>query len=548
MTRKLTHISRTSFFEVLASLLFAAMVFLFWWQVHPEALSFQEQYQLFLFNADYFLSDVRLPGGCADYVAEFLVQFYFYPAVGALILALVFLAVQRLTWRNMHASSSAYPLSFLPAVLLLWFMGDESVLLSYPISLLFCLLAAWLMDKKSPLLDIPLLPILYWAAGPMALLYVLLRIIHVGARSAWTLLWLVVIIVVAYSFVLKQWPLQSVLAGLNYYRTPLQLPALLYLVPLSVVAVVLCAQKLPSKSVAVPIAQVVLLGIIAFFAVTKGYNADKYELLKQDYLIRQEKWADLVRRADKKVVRTTFWSNAVNLALAKQRALADRMFDFYQSGPDALIMRMHRDMMSNLPTAEAFFQLGMINSAQRYYSDLQESILNGKKSGRFEQRITECLIANGQYALARKHLHLLQQSLFYRSWAQKAEAALKNERLINAHPDLGRLRKYRFKSDFLYNYEEKDKMFGQLFVGNPDNKMALDYFMAQLLLDGNVKDFMQYMYWVQQYGGYQAMPVGYQDAIKSIQSHGSDNATRYSRYVQKMLAEQQKGGSDVQAH
>lgn len=46
------------------------------------------------------------------------------------------------------------------------------------------------------------------------------------------------------------------------------------------------------------------------------------------------------------------------------------MFDFYQSGDDALIMPRMRDLTSNLPSAEAYYRLGLVNSAQRYMFDI----------------------------------------------------------------------------------------------------------------------------------------------------------------------------------
>ena len=73
------------------------------------------------------------------------------------------------------------------------------------------------------------------------------------------------------------------------------------------------------------------------------------------------------------------------------------------------------------------------------------------------------------------------------------------------------------------------------FVNKKENTMALDYFMGELLLKGKVQEFMQYMSWVQQYGGYQYMPRGYQDAVKCIQSQGADKASPYGQYVRKMM-------------
>ena len=63
----------------LASGLFCVIVFLFWLLGFPQAMNYQEQNQLFLFTNDYFWNDMRIAGGLADYISEFIVQFYYVP-------------------------------------------------------------------------------------------------------------------------------------------------------------------------------------------------------------------------------------------------------------------------------------------------------------------------------------------------------------------------------------------------------------------------------------------------------------------------------------
>ena len=139
--------------------------------------------------------------------------------------------------------------------------------------------------------------------------------------------------------------------------------------------------------------------------------------------------------------------------------------------------------------------------------------------------------------LLMQSLLLLKKSLFYRFWAKEAEAMMKDEATINAHPIYGKLRQLRYKDNFLYNYDEIDKMFGLLFMNNQENKMALDYFMAQMLLKGNMQGFQQYLGLAQQYGGYRQMPLGYQDAMRCIQMQGNVQGSPYANYVKRMMAE-----------
>lgn len=480
------------------SMLVGIGVFLFWYVGYPHALSYQEQYQLFLWTGDYFLERLNLPGGLADWLSEFIVQFYYVEWQGALLLTLLFVALQRLIlWLLTHGgiTQGTVPmcLSLVPVALILWLMGDINVLLSLPAAIVLALaLACIRLSKRFSWIDVLILPVAYWLIGPAVWIYIVVRVLQLGWKHLWSAGWLVAVQLMAYAWLLPQWPLQQVMTGLNYYRIPLQYPQ------------------------------------------WSGYNKDMYELIRMDYLVRNECWDEIVKRAGEYQVKTAFWSNCVNLALAEKRLLADRMFDFYQSGEDALIMPRTRDLTSMLPSAEAFWRLGMVNSAQRYMFDTQESILNARKSGRCTKRIAECMIVNGHYQTAAKQLNLLKKSLFYRGWAVEAEALMKDEAKVNAHPVYGKLRQLRYKDNFLYSYDEMDKMFGLLFLNNQENKMALDYFMAQMLLKGNLQGFQQYMGAVQRYGGYRQMPLGYQDVMRCIQMQGRVPDSPYAKYVQRM--------------
>jgi hypothetical protein len=118
---------------------------------------------------------------------------------------------------------------------------------------------------------------------------------------------------------------------------------------------------------------------------------------------------------------------------------------------------------------------------------------------------------------------------------------MRNEAQMNAHPVYGKLRKLRYKEDFLYSYEEIDKMLGLLFMNNQENHMALDYFLAQLLLKGDMQGFTQYLQLAQQFGGYRYIPIGYQDVMKCIQLQGNVPGSPYADYAKRMM---QKGGGE----
>ena len=540
--------------NVCLSMLMGIGVFLFWYGYYPHALSYQEQYQLFLWTSDYLVERVSVPGGLADWLGEMIVQFYYIEWLGALLLAAVFVMLQQTVWlaaknRRSVADVSSYLLSFIPSALLLWLLGDPSVLLGYAVALTMAV-AVFVLNRtegrQGLLCDLVVVPIVYWLTGTLAWTYVALRVVGNPRRMLPLAVYMLALQLSAYHWLLTQWPLQTVLLPMQYDRIPLQLPTLMWVIPVVTVIVVMIAWRKPYRW-QTPVL-VTVLAVLVWQGVSRGYDKDMYELIRQDYLVRNERWDEILKRAGEYQVRTPFWCNCVNLALSQKRLLADRMFDFYQSGEDALIMPRVRDLTSMLPSAEVFWRLGMVNSALRYMFDTQESILNGRKSGRCTKRIAECMIVNGHYKTARKHLHLLKRSLFYRTWAAEAEQLLDNEAAVNTHPVYGRLRQLRYKEDFLYSHYEIYKMLGLLFMNNHSNKMALDYFMGQMLLQGELRGFQQYMGMVQQYGGYREMPIGYQDAMICIQRQGAVPDSPYANYAKRMMAERRENDGNDEAH
>lgn len=481
--------------KITISALFGIAIWLFWWLAYPQALGLQEQNQLFLFTWDYLAERLSVAGGLADWISEFIVQFYYIPWLGALLLAGVFVLIQRLLWKVSEALRAGqdewYPLSFIPSLLLLVHMGDHDVLLSYGVALVLVLLACliYVHLPNHGTYEMLAVPVLYWLAGPVMWVFVivtiLVSIVREGLKPA-TLMFAglgvafgVGWVVLARYTLLTQYPPKSIIWGINYYRMPLVLPALQVIIPLVTALLPVIIASLP-KAVH-PIMTSSILGVILVGAtslgVCKSFDKDTYEIIAYDQLVRQEQWDKVIKRAEKYQPKSDIGCVAVNLSLFMSNRIED-MFDFYQCGTRGLLMPRVRDYISNVATGEAFWRLGMVNSALRYAFDTQESTINNRKSGRAMKRIAECQIVNGRYQVASKYLDILKHSLFYRGWALDHERFLGDEESIAADPIYNYLRTVKFEDDFLYLYDEMDKMLAILYNQNHSNVMAGYYFMA----------------------------------------------------------------------
>lgn len=543
----------------LLSLLFGVAVVIFWSVPFVGGLCFQEQYQMFLFDTGYFLERIVLPGGLADYISEFLVQFYYMPVLGGAIIALLLMGIQAAVWGLMKQYGArhdfpSYLLSFLPSIALWCAMGDQNILLSFVVALFGALLMGWIHNRfhnrlVKVVFELVSTALVYWFLGPVVFLYAALMIGDTlkNAKQKGNVFsgigYSAVILILTVAWILLttqtlQYPLYRIFAGLNYYRypgaiSPLPFVVMVWAVVIPFLGMIPChrksLQKLQQSKVVIVLSYVLVI-VASWFGIKTSFDEMTYELIDYDFLVRTEQWDKIIEKAEKKPATTPLGVSCVNLALSQKGMLADRLFEFYQNGGEGLFPTFTRDMTSPVSTAEIFFRLGMVNDAERYMFEAQEAIPNYRKSARLTRRIIECEIINGNYQVAAKLLRRLQKTLFYSNWANQTMALLGNEKAINQHPIYGKLRKYREKKqDFLFSDREMDQMLGLLFLNDNHNRMAYEYLMCYELLQRDMEKFMQY-YPLGRFVVYDHIPRTFQEILIGnwMKTHSDPRTIPYS--------------------
>ena len=543
----------------LLSLLFGVAVVVFWSVPYMSGLCFQEQYQMFLFDIGYFLERIVLPGGLADYISEFLVQFYYMPVLGGTIIALLLMSIQAISWGLMkqYGMKSVFPgylLSFVPSIVLWCAMGDQNLLLSFVVALTGALLMGWIHNRfhnrlVKVVFELVSTALAYWFLGPVVFLYAVLMIgdtLMKGKQKGHLLSSLgysacLLILTVAWILLTTQslqYPISRIFTGLNYYRypgtvSPLPLGVMIWTVVVVFFGMVpdghAWIKKLQQSKVVMALSYVLVI-VASWFGIKASFDEMTYDLIDYDFLVRTEQWDKIIEKAEKKQATTPLSVSCVNLALSQKGVLADRLFEFYQNGGEGLFPTFTRDMISPVSTAEIFFRLGMVNDAERYMFEAQEAIPNYRKSARLTRRIIECEIINGNYKVAAKLLRRLQKTLFYSNWANQTMVLLGNEKAINQHPIYGKLRKYREKKqDFLFSDREMDQMLGLLFLNDNHNKMAYEYLMCYELLQRDMEKFVQY-YPLGRFVGYDHIPRTFQEILIGnwMKTHSDPRTIPYS--------------------
>ena len=463
--------------KCLTSSLFGVAVLLFFGLAYPHHLHYQEHYQLFLFDSTYVWDIVRLPGGVADLLGRFCTQFFLYAWVGALIIAVLLSLVQLLTLRLFSTVNVqwSYGLSYVPSFLLWLFLLDEHALLGGVWAVLLTLLAIWLLIMlpggwTRRIAILVTIPVLYWVVGP-------------------------------------NWN------GSHYYRFPKVFPTLLYAAWLSAIVLPFLVRigqrwvktshstflrpdgsKRPSAERLIPHSTFLLVAVCMGWLVWKNANFKAEKVMQYDFMACHQQWNRILETVNKEKPNNQIGVTVQNLALAMHGQLVNHLFDYNQNGIAGLLPDVQSDATSPMPTAEAFYQLGMIYVAQRTVFEAQEAILDFQKSARCYKRLAQTNLIIGSYDVARKYLMALQKTLFYREWANETLLLLDNEEAIAKHPEYGRLRQCIYDDNFFFSDHVTPEMLESLYFSNTDNRLALEYLMAYYVLTGDRENYSKLLH------------------------------------------------------
>ena len=532
-------------------------VYCFFALKYPYHLHFQEQYQLFESTWDYFRTVASVPGGFADWLGRFLTQFCYYAPAGAAILALLLCGVQLATWAVCRRRTPAvYALTFLPAATLAAFYCDESALMGGAVALALSLCATALCtripgNRLRTLVEAVLIPVLYLACGPIAVVFVLIAIIDAFVREklrAWPAAVIFLALVILCPLVanhLVAYPLARLATGVHYYRLHNFLPGMLWISAICAVLVVafsyLPMKERPAKrQLLTGMGMFLVVAALGTVLVVRSADWDKEEWMRYDFMVRMEMWNRIMMAADQKNPDNPTTVSCLNLALAKTGRMGDHQFDYFQNGPDGLLPEFIRAFTGPVSTGEIYWHLGMVNTAQRFAFEAQEAIPDFQKSARCYKRLVETNIVNGDLDVARKYLTTLENATFYRRWARETRALLDAGTIFENRPELARAKALRLKEhDFLFSDTEMDSMLGLLFVENAGNDLALRYLLSWCLLKKDLDRFAEVITLLQA----PEMPKSYQEALllRWVLTHSDfvglppylspENARRISQFI-----------------
>lgn len=443
---------------------------------YESALLFRiNELSVFLFERLFFEGMISKPAGFLHYISSFLVQLFYYPAVGAAVYVALLYAVYRLVIKVFDLSHGCKFLAMVPVLALLasntqlgywiFYLKQPGYWYMALLATLVLLLAMWCFKRMNATLRMPAVVLCAFVGYPLFGAYALVSVILLGLYSVAVavagrknmLLPLVTLAVSVVSAVvvpqiyyhcytsicsehlygaglpITQW-VHSFVAKVEHETSSYWHIVYLYWVPfvlllLSFVGLCLFTALRP-RSCGNQKSGLVLVACVAVFAVSLlwvfWYNDTNFRIEnKQNNAMWKCKWRDVAEYAKDTETPTRQIVMNKNVALFKLGVAGNEMFSYPDGSSDILApMGVH---LTQTGGKMIYFQYGKFNFSYRWC--MEDAVEYGWRI-EYLKHAVRSMILSGECRLAQRYIDVLKRTMFYRGWAKEMEAYIENPELI----------------------------------------------------------------------------------------------------------------------
>lgn len=484
---------------------FFILAFCYFFFLSNYILFFQEQQSLFTYTPSYVHEFLVRPGGFLDLCGKFLTQFYINKFSGSVILAIILtlpgIILLHVNKRFIPGSLLSHLLLLIPSCLMLLMQTHYYHMMLYNLGFLLVLLYFLLLilSEKTVVryVLLALFPIFFYLMGAYAVIFLCLFIIYSllyvkGPQKYYypilLLLETLISAVIFKQILLLQTYKQLLLFPLPFINDSTHKVLFRSLTGYVILYPVFCRLASIMKPVKVKAMPVKIIPAILVFAVTvfimiKGYNSQTARVINLEKLVFEERWNEAIKYQEKNPSENLIGQYFYNIALSETDQLCDRMFYGRQDfGTGSLILEWSSEHLNW--GAYSFYTTGLINEAQRWA--YEEMVVYGLRPQNMKM-LTKTSLLTGNYRLTKKYTGIMENTLFYKSWARKHEMMAEDTSLIRSDPDLGNKLMILPRADFFIYLESPETNLPLLVNENPDNRRAFEYMMSWLLLSKNVE-------------------------------------------------------------
>ena len=502
----------TSWIQILFWGIITVGLFFFLQKEYAYYFLYIEQFQILPITWDAFRDSIFQIQGMAFYIASFISQMFCLPYAGAFFSTLLFLigslqilAILKKIFPTSHFSY--YIAATCPMILLLYLQLDIYYFLggtiAFLIMLVFFYLFLCISRNSLQIVASFLFPIiLFWLAGPATSLFVIgvtIWVFFQNKSQKYSCL-LSIPILGLLSFASVHWAWQSeyqkILVPDVFYSDLFlattdftNLYLIWYTFPILLIIVGSFHKVIQIKekwSIITTCFQLIIILCLIWGTLEKRQNPLLLTNMEQDFYLRNKEWDKIITHFSHENYDLQTL-NILNLALAHKERLDEDLFKYPQHGGVSLLSGNSEKEQNIIALAELHYHIGNIGTAQRYA--YEGYILSQKGNPRLLKLLVETNLIFGSYTVAEKYISILEQTLFYRKWAQEQRNFLNNDHLIEADSTYGSKRKSLKNGTNIAVSIDFKKAFEQLAVNNPQNPIPLYYLTIIYLLNKDLIGF-----------------------------------------------------------
>lgn len=518
-------------FLIIAFLYIALMV--------QPVLYFHHLQPPFILTSDFLEHYANYPGGLSEWVANFIMQSFYYKWLGPVVFYGVVLCLFWLAFKLMnciHPGKLNPTWALVPLFISIALTNNYNFPFSVIISMTVVLLLVLFYAKRGRNLISRLVYytsgavfIYYFSGSGYLLLFSMLVLFFSIRGKVWDSL-AAIVYIVGFSLVMPRVAYGSVfplpMDSRYFYFFPWKPyfmayePSFIFYTYLFSVPVLLAAAgiasiirkikrgtgQIGSLNIHMVVASVTVI-IFAIFSHYTTFNGDGKKIAACDYYCYNNN-AEKTARAATSLENYSFSANLnYNLVMGKTGILNDNFFNFFQiAGPDALFPDVEFSSEMSFIAADFYYDLGHISEARHH---AYEALVNFPYSPRALQILVKTHLITGEYRAAERCLHILSKGLIGREMVKEYLPYVEDTALISSHKEFMEKRSFIPERKELSPFIEVRLQ--ELLKANDKNKRAYEYLMLYYLLDSRLESFME-LY--REVGKYFDKPVDiYEEAI-----------------------------------
>jgi len=257
----------------------------------------------------------------------------------------------------------------------------------------------------------------------------------------------------------------------------------------------------------------------------------KYAAIENSYSVRPSAlWDEVLEMASGYRGVGSLYPYYTNMALEYKGQLFDDMMKYDQQRG---VLGLYYPWVGNSHMREHggffYYTIGYVNEAHHW---AYESMIH---TGPVAPVLKELVIYNiiiGKFAGAEKYLNVLNQTLFYRKWADDFFKIIKDTSKVNELVWIREKRKQIPVGDYFMDMAGLQRNLEDIVRSNPENKTAFDYLIAYYLLDGRPDKVLERHNEIKRF--YRSIPKTVKEALVLLPDYPSELGQQHlllGRYI-----------------